>query len=176
MSTTSPSTLHTTMHRGPRYRHRKCTASLKLEIDKHLTATALLRQQLNRFEPILSVPPEIMVNIFSFVRDASPHPLHWIKVTHICTYWRKVAIHAPGLWCRRRSRTSIGRWKCWARSKKVKITLESDSNEYYTGQYEGYEEAFKHAVRIRNMSLTSQRQRRNTNRELFVTSPCRHHT
>ncbi len=40
-----------------------------------------------------------------------------------------------------------------ARSKQVEITLESDSYSYYTGQDEGCEEAFRHATRIRHISL-----------------------
>ncbi len=40
-----------------------------------------------------------------------------------------------------------------ARSKQVDITFESDSQKYYTGQFEGYREAFKHAARIRHIIL-----------------------
>ncbi len=94
-----------------------------------------------------------MTNIFSFVRDASPHPLHWIQVTHVCTYWHQVAINAPGLWCRPPLANLPWTVEMLARSKQADITLESDSHKHYTGQHEGYEEAFQHATRIRHISL-----------------------
>ncbi len=128
-------------------------ASIKSDIEKLITADQVLRQQLNRFDPISSLPPEIMTNIFSFVRDASTHPLHWIKITHVCRYWREVALHAPGLWSRPPLANLPWTVEMLARSKQVNITFESDSQKYYTGQYEGYREAFKHAARIRYIIL-----------------------
>ncbi len=145
--------LHTKMQRDQDTTIDGARASLKREIDNYLTVAQTLRQQLNCFEPILSLPPEIMTIIFSLVRDASPHPLHWIQVTHVCTYWHQVAINAPGLWCRPPLANLPWTVEMLARSKQVDITLESDSHKHYPGQHEGYEEAFQHATRIRHISL-----------------------
>ncbi|KJA12810.1 hypothetical protein HYPSUDRAFT_60198 [Hypholoma sublateritium FD-334 SS-4] len=103
-------------------------AAINSEIDKYLTAAQILRQQLYRFEPISSLPPEILANIFSFVRDVSPHPLHWIEVTHVQpTGGPRAGLVVPPAAC---EPTLDGR----------------DAGK-------GYEEAFQHAARIRHISF-----------------------
>ena len=141
------------MLRGQDTAIESARASINRDVEKHLAALHALKQQLNRLAPISSLPPEIMTNIFSFVRDVSLQPLHWIKVTHVCAYWRNVAIHAPALWCRPPLANLPWTVEMLARSKQVDITLESDSHRYYTGQPEGYGEALQHAARIRHISL-----------------------
>ena len=71
------------------------------DVEEHDTADQVLKQQLNLPKPtyISSLPPEIMLIIFSFVKSAPLKPQDWIKFSHVCTYWRQVAINAPGLWC-----------------------------------------------------------------------------
>lgn len=55
------------------------------------------------------LPPELLSEIFLYVRDAqtSHHmavlrytlrAIHWIKVTHVCRYWRQVALNCQRLW------------------------------------------------------------------------------
>ncbi|EIM85525.1 uncharacterized protein STEHIDRAFT_140143 [Stereum hirsutum FP-91666 SS1] len=73
----------------------------------------------NYQSPLLTVPPEILSNIFIFLIDIAPLSkrsrsywdigrvkqtsssngwLGWIVITHVCRYWRQVAIETPALW------------------------------------------------------------------------------
>lgn len=73
----------------------------------------------NHQSPLLTVPPEILSNIFIFLIDIAPLSkrsrsywdigrvkqtsssngwLGWIVITHVCRYWRQVAIETPALW------------------------------------------------------------------------------
>jgi hypothetical protein len=65
--------------------------------------------------PVLRLLPEILVLIFSFLVGADPtssagdvpegHPevrLGWITVTHVCSFWRQVALEHRTLWARPR--------------------------------------------------------------------------
>lgn len=61
--------------------------------------------------PINSLPPEVLSTIFKQVQDArrlsessfwdplpSLHPERWFSMTHVCRYWRDVALGDPLLW------------------------------------------------------------------------------
>ncbi|TFY67009.1 hypothetical protein EVG20_g4097 [Dentipellis fragilis] len=66
-----------------------------------------LAEDFNRARPIVVLPPEILVLIFSFLslsslptRSRSRIDLGWIRVTHVCRRWREVALSASILWTR----------------------------------------------------------------------------
>ena len=67
--------------------------------------------------PVSRLPPKVLVRIFSFLVEASPtssagdvpegvcHPevrLGWITVTHVCSFWRQVALEHRTLWIHHR--------------------------------------------------------------------------
>lgn len=66
-----------------------------------------LRQQNSR-APISRLHPEILAIVFQHVRDACfadrrlddsyRQRMDWVAVTHVCNWWRDVALHAPQLW------------------------------------------------------------------------------
>ncbi|KAI0050995.1 hypothetical protein FA95DRAFT_1676317 [Auriscalpium vulgare] len=63
----------------------------------------LAHAQYNALQPICLLPPEILWTIFAFLIPHDP-PLHrkqtWIKVTFVCTHFRRVALAEPALWAR----------------------------------------------------------------------------
>ncbi|KAL1947452.1 hypothetical protein VTO73DRAFT_14413 [Trametes versicolor] len=46
----------------------------------------------NLVAPVNSLPPELLIMVFSLAGD------DLVSVTHVCQHWRDVALHAPGLW------------------------------------------------------------------------------
>ncbi|KAK7032046.1 hypothetical protein VNI00_013414 [Paramarasmius palmivorus] len=53
------------------------------------------------------IPPEILLQIFfqymlaeQNVRFCSQYPLGWMRITHVCRYWRSLALGTPALWCK----------------------------------------------------------------------------
>lgn len=70
-----------------------------------------LKSRWNDSLPIFRLPPEILLEIFeTLAACASLAPRHcfedrknpytWIRCTHVCRYWRNIALAAPSLWRR----------------------------------------------------------------------------
>jgi F-box-like len=84
------------------------------EIDELLNATSravdaakqLLHSQLarrNALAPISVLPPEILARVFRFLVFEDPacsrgQNLGWIRATHVCQFWRQVALDDSSLW------------------------------------------------------------------------------
>lgn len=56
--------------------------------------------QANALTAACCLPAEILVEIFmsADLARSTTLPLRWMHVTHVCRYWREVALHAPTLW------------------------------------------------------------------------------
>jgi len=66
-----------------------------------------LRSTINQTRPINKLPPEILAHCFLYLVECFPLTIgpttnhnEWICVTHVCKYWRVVAIGFSGLWNR----------------------------------------------------------------------------
>ncbi|KAI0055328.1 hypothetical protein BV25DRAFT_226688 [Artomyces pyxidatus] len=78
---------------------------------------SVIESRINALAPVSRLLPEILAHIFSFLEEQLPIPtsssryewddriqrtieqnLGWIKVTHVCRYWRQVALAHPRLW------------------------------------------------------------------------------
>ncbi|PSR72217.1 hypothetical protein PHLCEN_2v11924 [Hermanssonia centrifuga] len=95
-------------------RHREIEAVL----EQYHRDVAELRQRLNAFSLINQrLPPELLAEIFvhyiaetspsgleTYAPDARPpdykKPYEWVQITHICHFWRDVALLSPRLWNR----------------------------------------------------------------------------
>ena len=57
-----------------------------------------------RLSLVSHIPPELLARIFSFIASNEPpmvdsrQKLGWIKVSHVCSWWRRVALDTPLLW------------------------------------------------------------------------------
>jgi len=67
----------------------------------------MLRFAINPTSPINKLPPEILTRCFLYLVPYFPLTIgpstnqnEWIRVTHVCKYWRAVAIGFSGLWSR----------------------------------------------------------------------------
>ncbi|KAI0790712.1 hypothetical protein C8Q75DRAFT_100370 [Abortiporus biennis] len=86
-------------------------ADIIREIQCHKRALQKLHSQLNSFSPIALLPDELLCKIFAFYAadygvisqdpdDATYLPYGYLRITHVCQYWRKVAINFSPLWNR----------------------------------------------------------------------------
>ncbi|TCD63898.1 hypothetical protein EIP91_004777 [Steccherinum ochraceum] len=60
-----------------------------------------VRRRINAVVPAIArLPPEVLLEIFSWARlaDDSPSGTRWIAVSHVCQHWRNQAICKPSLW------------------------------------------------------------------------------
>jgi hypothetical protein len=79
-------------------------------VDEHLkvvnAARQLLHSQLarrNALTPISLLPPEVLARVFHFLVFEDPacsreQNLGWIRSTHVCRFWRQVALGDSSLW------------------------------------------------------------------------------
>ncbi|KAG1781007.1 hypothetical protein EV702DRAFT_688250 [Suillus placidus] len=87
----------------------QCRTDIDKDIAALLASLTVLRSRRNTLASIFSLPPEILVTIFTYIveeensknytgippRGGAPTPM---KVTHICRHWRQVALECPSLW------------------------------------------------------------------------------
>ncbi|KAH8091699.1 hypothetical protein BXZ70DRAFT_476761 [Cristinia sonorae] len=78
---------------------------IELQVQQHFTAISQLRGFLNKvIPPISRLPVEVLADIFRWcLPDTATvftprRRLSWISVTHVCRYWRDVALQTPTLW------------------------------------------------------------------------------
>ncbi|KAF5325119.1 hypothetical protein D9619_010032 [Psilocybe cf. subviscida] len=61
----------------------------------------VLKTRRNELAPVAKIPDEILQQILIILRDSThSDPQDWHQVTHICRYWRRVAVGSPLLWTR----------------------------------------------------------------------------
>lgn len=73
------------------------------ELRRLMLKCCAVKTRRNALSPACSLPPEILSHIFRYhllyqksrtgVQDA-----RWFRFSHVCVYWREVAIHDAGLW------------------------------------------------------------------------------
>lgn len=89
---------------GPGSTITNCFEQVDEEIVALLSVLASVRTRRNRLPSAARLPPELLAHIFSYLaawerpRRRAPIKLGWIKVTHVCSRWRQVALDNPMLW------------------------------------------------------------------------------
>ncbi|KAF8486841.1 hypothetical protein DFH94DRAFT_849382 [Russula ochroleuca] len=108
------------------------------EIDEQIKAVdaakLLLRSLLarrNALAPISVLPPEILARVFHFLVFEDPacsreQNLGWIRATHVCRFWRQVALNDSSLWATISgisAKTELIS-EMWARSRNVPLDID----------------------------------------------------
>ncbi|KAI0054801.1 hypothetical protein BV25DRAFT_1843410 [Artomyces pyxidatus] len=103
---------------------------LTQEIADSRRRLASLRRMRNSRVPIARIPVEVLTHIFSFVKchPRWPHidsarPPAWVAVTHVCHFWREVALSSPLLWSNIVTYNQPWMQETLSRSKTVPISL-----------------------------------------------------
>ncbi|KDQ61416.1 hypothetical protein JAAARDRAFT_509522 [Jaapia argillacea MUCL 33604] len=132
------------------------------DIAAHLESVRRLRTKRNSLVPISRLPPEVLVNIFGqhasrsdislgFALGCSRSTVWWIAITHVCQYWREVALATPSLWCSLPFQRP--RWvpEMISRSQMapLQVTVASESSEFLPQ----IRMALEHMPRIRILGL-----------------------
>lgn len=111
---------------------------LEREMEQHLKWNIDKKRRLNSLSIVGCLPLEILIEIF-LLASASPslasaHPAHpptrsykWIRITHVCHYWREAALLSSRLWANISVRCSL---ECLeemlARSKQAPLSAIAD--------------------------------------------------
>jgi F-box-like len=104
-------------------------------VDEEIRASRLhvlsLLTRRNALMPIFLLPPELLARIFHFFALvepswSSPGELGWIRATHVCRYWRQVALEDSSLWA---TISGVPRSKRWigevlARAKCALLAID----------------------------------------------------
>ena len=78
---------------------KKSRTDAKKTAQKAMKSVAESKRRLNGFASIGRLPPEILLEVFMH-RSADWHTgdSSWVGVTHVCRYWRKIALESARLW------------------------------------------------------------------------------
>ncbi|KAI0055728.1 hypothetical protein BV25DRAFT_1921579 [Artomyces pyxidatus] len=105
-------------------------SQLAQEIAEARRYLASLRRTRNSRVPVAQIPVEILIHIFSFIKchPRWPHrnpdrPPAWVAVTHVCQFWREVALSSPLLWSNIVTYNMHWMQETLARSKAAPISL-----------------------------------------------------
>ncbi|KAG6909787.1 hypothetical protein DXG01_015280 [Tephrocybe rancida] len=67
------------------------------------TTIRALRKQQNSVSLTARLPPELLASIFKWdaimEREKSRRTTSWIRLSHVCADWRRIALDCPDLWC-----------------------------------------------------------------------------
>ncbi|KAH6904626.1 hypothetical protein BKA70DRAFT_527148 [Coprinopsis sp. MPI-PUGE-AT-0042] len=115
--------------------------------------------------PVISLPPEILANVFLYRKAVSPvtpkrrskvkHDWKWIQVSHVCRRWRQVALQNPTLWSTIPPISPKWLEVMAERSQRLPLTIELGSEATNLRPYRStLANVFKsHTSRLRAISL-----------------------
>lgn len=145
---------------------------IKGEIQLLEAGIRVWKTRYNTLSIIARLPPEILSTIFKCIAAASQqwiasynYRTRWINVTHVCSYWRRVALEDPSLWTN--IPFSHPRWakEMLERSKGASLTIVADLYAKNSSHMELVRSALTRISRIQKLSLTQ-----NSNENLLETT------
>ncbi|KJA27988.1 hypothetical protein HYPSUDRAFT_792213 [Hypholoma sublateritium FD-334 SS-4] len=133
-------------------------------VETHSKAILALKYQRNSLASISRLPAEILSQIFSFVKlsltggiySRFTNSLAWIKITHVSTHWRYVAMNSPTLWDN--PPPENGQWlvEMLKRSKMAGLNIHADLASRVPLKMVGLKKILQyHGSRIQHLTLTN---------------------
>jgi hypothetical protein len=129
--------------------------ALDAEIKSLEESLRALRHRRNALAPVSSLPSEVTVAIFYFLRvpvvksplialtlGEIPDHLAWLRVAHVCHHWREIALNQPLFWSRVNFTifNLAGAAEILARAKMVPLYLEAriPTGHWDDGQFSAF--------------------------------------
>ncbi|KAF5350233.1 hypothetical protein D9758_007815 [Tetrapyrgos nigripes] len=137
------------------------------EITQHQNTIRELKFHRNTFAPINQLPAEILCKIFMLCITPNEHYARtyrdslrwsWIKVSHICQYWRSVALSCPSLWSRPDFLKPAWVPQMLQRSKMALLTVVLTDNWITPKSLDSIIAALQHLDRTRELTLSMSRE------------------
>jgi hypothetical protein len=103
-------------------------------VDREVDAAMRLIHSLrNALAPISLLPPELLARVFHFLSLEEPpysrnQDLGWIRATHVCRFWRQVALGDSSLWARISGIPTNAEWisETFARARNARLDFDID--------------------------------------------------
>ncbi|KAJ3563245.1 hypothetical protein NP233_g9063 [Leucocoprinus birnbaumii] len=144
--------------------HSKLEARQKIDsrLETLNAEIAGLSTQRNELAPIFILIPEILVKIFTLVRDAchamvpenEPHtPMPWLRVTHVCRHWRGIALAHPALWSRLNFMDDELVDMMLSRASMTPLTVKASIGRRVWELHEAIERTIGHHTHIRHLEI-----------------------
>ncbi|KAI6146712.1 hypothetical protein BKA82DRAFT_4015557 [Pisolithus tinctorius] len=73
---------------------------ISAEVARLLELVRCLHEGLNSFSPIMSLPVELLLDIFRYVADSEAGSHSLVACSHVCRQWRVITTTSPRLWAR----------------------------------------------------------------------------
>ncbi|KAF5325032.1 hypothetical protein D9619_010118 [Psilocybe cf. subviscida] len=107
-----------------------------------------LRTRRNSYTHPCRLPPELLLEIFLFL--VVPFRIEeWHEITHVCRYWRRVALEAPILWTAPPPRHQAYILLMLERSQTADVDIRINRKTYFATVVA----IFKHSTRIKTLRL-----------------------
>jgi hypothetical protein len=115
----------------------------------------------NALAPISRLPLEIITAIFSFFSHSAwskeAGPLAWMRVAHVCSRWRDIALKDPLFWSHINftKLTPVGVAEILARAKMAPLNLEADVTFLSEARLDAFERQLEaHISHTRHLSIS----------------------
>lgn len=138
---------------------RLAHTQIKEEIEWLEAAITVWKLRHNTLNITERLPPEILSLVFESVaahfHEADYNQMGWIKITHVCTRWRRVALDCPSFWTTFTIPTlhpSLAE-KMMERSKTAPLTVQIHVSSHNLWQHRLIRMILAEASRIRELSL-----------------------
>ncbi|KAH9166930.1 hypothetical protein EDB89DRAFT_1891050 [Lactarius sanguifluus] len=146
--------------------------SIDAEIKSLEESIRALRRRRNTLAPISSLPAEVIVTVFSFLRvrvtllafkrGANSDGLAWLRVAHVCHQWREIALNQPLFWSHVDFTTvsSAGAAEILARGGTVPLQLEARilAGHWYEPRFSAFQKELQnHISHISHLSIIAAR-------------------
>lgn len=139
----------------------KARLELETSISEHTKIIIDMKHRLNQLTLIARLPPEVLTEVLvHFVSAESKisrydnhRPYAWLRITHVCRYWRDVALSSPRVWSTIVVTGSSCVNEMLARSKKVPLEVYAGTSISRVGMKENIRTVLQQMDRIRRLEL-----------------------
>ena len=146
--------------------------ALEAQLEVHAQAMIDIKTRLNTMTPVARLPPELLSNVFTLLAAQNYEVRHanamysidtnqtnsWIRVAHVCRYWRATALATPRLWSYIVVTTERAVGELLLRSKRAPLHVIASVPSHEDERQRAVREVMAEFSRIRALHLTGSSQ------------------